>query len=149
MTFIRGASHSITLSPNPTPSVAARVRCSWQGIDRSLVASARAIKISCYIMLLLPLLTARAEGFLPGHLLWHALVWRRHCATSQSKLHATSSNPIPSNLNPIPSYPNPIPSSPYSIPFSPNPIQCLSPLSSKEAIQKGSNVSLQLDHSLA
>ena len=27
-------------------SVAAPVRCSWQGIDRSLVASARAVKIA-------------------------------------------------------------------------------------------------------
>jgi len=28
--------------------------------------------------IILPLLTARVEAFLPWHLPWHALVWRRH-----------------------------------------------------------------------
>src|SRR6218665_428145 len=37
-------------------SVAGPVRCSWQGIDRSLVASARAVKIPSCIILLLSLL---------------------------------------------------------------------------------------------
>jgi len=31
-----------------------------------------------YIILLLPLLTARAKIFLPGHMPWHALVWRHY-----------------------------------------------------------------------
>ena len=52
--------------------MAAPVRCSWLGIDRSLVASARAVKISWYIILLLLFLTARAKVFLPGQ------VWCRH-----------------------------------------------------------------------
>jgi len=47
-------------------------------IDRLLVASARAVKISLYIILLLPPLTARAASrvdvFLAGHLPWQALV---------------------------------------------------------------------------
>ena len=50
--------------------MAAPVHCSCQGIDRSLVALARAVKISWYIILLLPHLTARAAAwakvFLPG-----------------------------------------------------------------------------------
>src|SRR6218665_3924423 len=52
--------------------VVAPVRCSWQGIGRSLAASSRAVKISLYIILLLPLLTARATArtkvFLPGQI---------------------------------------------------------------------------------
>ena len=39
-------------------AVVAPIRCAWQGIYRGLVASTRAVKISCYIILLLPLLTA-------------------------------------------------------------------------------------------
>jgi len=27
------------------------------------------------------IVTTKAEVFLPGHLLWHVLVWRRHCET--------------------------------------------------------------------
>ena len=52
---------------------------SWKGMDRSFVASVRAVKISWYVTLLLPLLIARVEVFLPVHLRWHALVWCRHC----------------------------------------------------------------------
>ena len=59
-------------------AVVAPVICSRQGIDRSLVAPARAVKIFWYEILLLPLLTARAEAFLPGYLPWLALLWRRH-----------------------------------------------------------------------
>ena len=56
-------------------TVAAPVRCSWQGVDRSLVALTKAVKISLYKIILLPLLTARVEVFLPGQMPWHALVW--------------------------------------------------------------------------
>jgi len=64
-------------------SLAAPVCCSWQGLDRSLAAAAKAVKISWYKILLLQLLTARATArtkvFLPWHLPWHGLVWRRYC----------------------------------------------------------------------
>jgi len=63
--------------------VAVPARCSWQGIDTRQAISfisktAKVVKISWCITLLLPLLTARAAArakvFLPGH----ALVWRHH-----------------------------------------------------------------------
>jgi len=68
--------------------VAAAVRCSWQNIVRSLIASARAVKIPLYIILLLPIFTtraaaraaARAEVYLPRHLPWDVLAGRRRWA---------------------------------------------------------------------
>ena len=41
----RSYSLLLGLCLNKTYSVVAKGRCSWQGIDRSLVASARAVKI--------------------------------------------------------------------------------------------------------
>src|SRR6218665_3545035 len=36
-----------------------------------------------FTILLLPLLTSRAEVFLPGNLPWHTLAWRPHCLIGQ------------------------------------------------------------------
>lgn len=61
--------------------MAAPVGCSWQGIERSLVALARTFKISWYMILSLPILTVMRYFTLQGvprHLPWYALVWRRH-----------------------------------------------------------------------
>ena len=51
-------------------SMAAPVRCSWQGMYRSLVASQRAVKISCYNFILTARAATRAEEFLLEHLPW-------------------------------------------------------------------------------
>src|SRR6218665_609407 len=44
------------------------------------------------IILFLPLLTARVEVFLQGHLPMHALVWRRHCRSSEPTINDTQTS---------------------------------------------------------
>ena len=75
-------------------AVAAPGRCSWQVIDRSLVAAARAVKISWYIMLLLPLLTARAAAkagvFQPLHTRAPPLTISKTCSLTYKLNHCLS-----------------------------------------------------------
>jgi len=57
--------------------VVAPARGSWQGIDRLMVASAKAVEIILIYNFVIAIFTARAgdraEAFLQGHLPWHAL----------------------------------------------------------------------------